>query len=411
MSFRAAADATVACGDAAGTGEEALLAAPLLAPEAVACELPPPVLLARKGMSPHRGGVAPCEKLTADDFLKQRDAWWRDYSPGLSAPLGGSWASPGWWRAIRVRTPRGGSGGRRIPVDLETISSLRRLRDSTPACSSSPSLKGGEYSPGMTAFHPDLGFVQLQMQSERVELPAEKESLPDMHKNVEMLGKAMSVEGPQPGGQSSGWEQVVSEDASLFEKVMEKGLVFGCVVQKPESEDLVPDVDLPIGDLPTPKSAEGAAAPTVPAGKILVRNQEGAYLMDKSKWPTLELEAEVPEQVLTQEEDLMDNSTLPLHEESDKEASQEWEVQKMKKKKPRVSKERIPVVATRTSARVPRDGVPIATKAMARTKKRNEDLQADNSYLRGVMGDLDIEANDFDAQISAFKGRLSSGQL
>ncbi|RLN09006.1 protein DETOXIFICATION 49-like [Panicum miliaceum] len=48
MSSRAAADATVACGDAAGAGEEALLTAPLLAPEAVAGELPPPVLLARK---------------------------------------------------------------------------------------------------------------------------------------------------------------------------------------------------------------------------------------------------------------------------------------------------------------------------------------------------------------------------
>ena len=73
------------------------------------------------------------------------------------------------------------------------------------------------------------------------------------------------------------------------------------------------------------------------------------------------------------------------------------------------------VVATRTSARVPRDGVPIAAKAAARTQKRDNDLQgmfassftvlnsAPNTYLKEVMGDLDIEGNDLDAQINIFK--------
>ena len=39
------------------------------------------------------------------------------------------------------------------------------------------------------------------------------------------------------------------------------------------------------------------------------------------------------------------------------------------------TKKRLPVVATRTSARVPRDGVPITAKAIARAQKRDESLQ------------------------------------
>ena len=64
---------------------------------------------------------------------------------------------------------------------------------------------------------------------------------------------------------------------------------------------------------------------------------------------------------------------------------------------------------------MPRDGVSIAAKDAARAHKRDNDLQgmfapsftvlnsAPNSYLKEVMGDLDIEGNDLDAQINIFK--------
>ena len=78
--------------------------------------------------------------------------------------------------------------------------------------------------------------------------------------------------------------------------------------------------------------------------------------------------------ILTQEEDLMDSSSTQLEEQTDKEDSQEWEIQKQKKKKGRQLKKRFPAVATRTSARVSRDGVPIAAKAITRAQKIDENL-------------------------------------
>ena len=72
----------------------------------------------------------------------------------------------------------------------------------------------------------------------------------------------------------------------------------------------------------------------------------------------------------------MDSTSIQLEEQTDKEGSQEWEweIQKQKKKKGRQLKKRPPVVATRTSARVPRDGVSIAAKAAAIAQKRDNDL-------------------------------------
>jgi hypothetical protein len=55
-----------------------------------------------------------------------------------------------------------------------------------------------------------------------------------------------------------------------------------------------------------------------PDGKILVHNQEGVYFMDKDRWPTLEIAAGPQDQILTQEEDLMDNTAIQLEEQTDK---------------------------------------------------------------------------------------------
>jgi hypothetical protein len=81
-----------------------------------------------------------------------------------------------------------------------------------------------------------------------------------------------------------------------------------------------------------------------------------------------------------------------------------------KKKKRKKMKKTNQVVATRASARVP-----IADKAMARAKERNNFIEgncsnsftvlkdASTAHLRGVMLDLDITSEDIDAQIDAFR--------
>lgn len=98
------------------------------------------------------------------------------------------------------------------------------------------------------------------------------------------------------------------------------------------------------------------------------------------------------------------------------ESTQGWVVQSTKKKKRKeTSKKSRPVVATRASSRVPRDGVPIASKAMARVREKN-DLQkgttsnpftilndALDKYLSKVMSDLDIAYKDINVQINIFK--------
>jgi len=73
---------------------------------------------------------------------------------------------------------------------------------------------------------------------------------------------------------------------------------------------------------------------------------------------------------LTQEEDLMDNNSIDIPTED--EESQEWVTSVPKKKYRRASqKKKKVVVATRASKRIPRDGVPIATKAIQRAQDKN----------------------------------------
>ena len=121
------------------------------------------------------------------------------------------------------------------------------------------------------------------------------------------------------------------------------------------------------------------------------------------------------EQLLTQKEDLMDDTSVNLDEQTDMEKDQQWEVPKQKQKNKRQTKKKQPTIATRASARVPRDEIPIAAKAIARGQKRDEALQGmsgsnfailnsiRNSYLQEVMGDLEIEGNNLDGQINIFK--------
>ena len=70
--------------------------------------------------------------------------------------------------------------------------------------------------------------------------------------------------------------------------------------------------------------------------------------------------------------------------------------------------------ATRTSARVPRDGIPIATKAINRAIARNDISGTDqnsftvlssipNPFLYAVMVDLDLVTENPEEQLDAFK--------
>ncbi|CAN6244089.1 unnamed protein product [Urochloa humidicola] len=151
----------------------------------------------------------------------------------------------------------------------------------------------------------------------------------------------------------------------------------------------------------------------IPEGKVLVHSIEGTYWMDKDKWPMLKL----PEDKTHQEEDLMDNtSNYSLEVITEEEDNQGWEQAANKKKRLKSIKTRKkPAVASRSSARVVRDGVPIALKAMARTRNRNE-LQkgindnhftilnnAPDDHIAQVISDLDISVPNIDTQINIFR--------
>ncbi|CAN6183084.1 unnamed protein product [Urochloa humidicola] len=118
----------------------------------------------------------------------------------------------------------------------------------------------------------------------------------------------------------------------------------------------------------------------IPEGKIIVHDQEGPYLMDKEKWPVLKLPEELSTKEkfsgkkILQEEDLMDNtSNYGFEGITDEEDNQGWIQAKGGKKNHNSSKKRKkPVVASRHSTRVVRDGIPIALKAMVRTRDKNE---------------------------------------
>jgi hypothetical protein len=92
------------------------------------------------------------------------------------------------------------------------------------------------------------------------------------------------------------------------------------------------------------------------------------------------------------------------------ENGQGWQAPKSKKYK----KTKKVVVATRTSSRVPRDGVLIATKAANRVMERNNMVgttqnsfsiqnNTPNSFLQSVIADLDLEIDNMDEQLDVFK--------
>jgi len=133
--------------------------------------------------------------------------------------------------------------------------------------------------------------------------------------------------------------------------------------------------------------------------QIKVHNEEGVYFMEADKWPNLsEVESGQGDQTLTQEEAISDL----------------WESPPAKKKKIKAAKPKV-VIATRTSSRIPRDGIPIADKAMKRVQEKNN-LHSGTSknpftilnntsdvVLEKIISDLDITSENMNSVISAFK--------
>jgi len=151
----------------------------------------------------------------------------------------------------------------------------------------------------------------------------------------------------------------------------------------------------------------------------LVHNAQGPYLLDATKWPTL-LEGEdnrvKRHSHQSHEENMTDNLSMEIPTED--EVSQGWVTSASKKKThshKTVQRKKV-VVATRTSSRVPRDGVPIADKATKRKHGRDNLISGltptnpftvlnsiPNDELKKVLTDLDIEVEDLDKHIDAFK--------
>jgi hypothetical protein len=182
---------------------------------------------------------------------------------------------------------------------------------------------------------------------------------------------------------------------------------------------------------------EGSKVLAQSDAQILVHGKEGCNLMDKCKWPKLttpkEKECQITEEmeVLTQEEtlvkvqdsqnmqktnlngvgcpeDMMDDESFM---DKDSEGEQTvWQAPKSRK----VKKHKKVVMATRTSSRVPRDGIPIAKKTAQRAMEINSFTGTNsnpftilnncpNSVLQSVIVDLDLEMGNVDECLDAFK--------
>lgn len=171
--------------------------------------------------------------------------------------------------------------------------------------------------------------------------------------------------------------------------------------------------------------------------QFLINSLDGPYLMNKDKWLVLKLPSESQDndnlESLTQEETLSSKISLPQelgkgagHEGMDfseedfldnifnqgkdsdvDNANCGWQTSKGKKTK-RQKRNQV-VVATRTSSRVPRDGIPIAEKASMRAKARDDTsgMNVSNPFtvlnntpdaiLHEVINDLDLEVSNIDA--------------
>ncbi|TVU21064.1 hypothetical protein EJB05_30676, partial [Eragrostis curvula] len=176
----------------------------------------------------------------------------------------------------------------------------------------------------------------------------------------------------------------------------------------------------------------------VPAGKILVHNIDGAYLMDEGKWPwkpegpkeqmevdsisTLLQPCEEGNNVHDAEDVMFDN--MSVNEEGDISSDGEdqgWSDPIQKKTRPKNQKGKRPVIPMRASTRVPRDGKTIQEKAELRAKAKNletgtfslsETIKANpftllnaipNEHLNNVIEDLDLVVEEGNSLIDSIR--------
>ncbi|CAL4933356.1 unnamed protein product [Urochloa decumbens] len=186
----------------------------------------------------------------------------------------------------------------------------------------------------LAAFHPTIGMIHLQ-------------------ENLEMNCPAL-----EPNIQQT-------NDTQQSESQMKKNLEVLPVMDNEVDSNGQNSQESVILSLEKSKGEKGKTT-----DKIVVHSLEGTYLMDKDKWPVLKL----PEEQAHSEEDMLDNtSNFSLEVITEEEDNQGWMEAQDRRKKIKLSKKmKKPVVATRSSTRVVRDGVPIAVKAMTRTRDKNE---------------------------------------
>lgn len=120
------------------------------------------------------------------------------------------------------------------------------------------------------------------------------------------------------------------------------------------------------------------------------------------------------------EEDLMDSFSNMSKDFNMEEGEEGWQSPKSKKKKKKKAKK--VVAAIRTSSRIPKDGISITEKATLRAMAKNNitgkssvanpfTILSDTpeAMLQNVIGDLDIECANVDAQIGVFKAEELAG--
>jgi hypothetical protein len=158
--------------------------------------------------------------------------------------------------------------------------------------------------------------------------------------------------------------------------------------------------------------------------------------MDRDKWPdlngaqgnkssdkvveetifSLDPEKETEIEGLTQEESLMDLASIHSgEEESDESCQHPWVASGSKKKRRQQQKKKV-FMATRTSARVPKDGRTMMEKAIQRAEANDISTKGktsanqflvlnnlDNEHIHNVVSELDLDIENIDTQIDIFK--------
>jgi len=147
-------------------------------------------------------------------------------------------------------------------------------------------------------------------------------------------------------------------------------------------------------------------APVLSPGKLKVHGADGVYFMDEAKWPKLK-------EAIT-EQDLLNQLQQGHDEPAEGAVSNSWEPSPVKKKKGRTTKSKV-AISSRASTRIPRDGIPIAEKAMRRAQDKDNFTSGNtknpfavlnntpNEVLGIVISDLDIMFENIDPVINAFK--------